>query len=103
MVSNIPYRHFGQDLWPSLPKGFRVMLLILCIVFICFALVKRDWAEAFTWFTNGLAFLYAFGAIAPKNYLERLRQEQAADDEEMPTADTTNVASLSEPTPENHK
>ena len=89
MISNVPYRHFGQDLWPSLPKGFRVMLLILCIVFICFALVKRDWAEAFTWFTTGLAFLYAFGAIAPKRYLEQLRQQQLAEaEDDLPTSET---------------
>ena len=77
MVSNLPYRHFGQDLWPSLPRGFRVMLLILFIVFICFALVRSGWADAFTWFVTALAFLYAFGAIAPASYLKQLRQQQA--------------------------
>ena len=103
MVSNVRYRHFGQDLWPSLPKGFRVMLLILCIVFICFALVKRDWAEAFTWFTTGLAFLYAFGAIASKNYVEMLRQSQAAEkDDEMPTSETILVTQSVIPTDNQH-
>ena len=87
MISNIPYRHFGQDLWPSLPRGFRVLLLILCIVFICFALVKRSWAEAFTWFTTGLGFLYAFGAIAAKGYLAQLRLEQS-EEEDPPTCET---------------
>ena len=91
MISSLPYRHFGQDLWPSLPRGFRVMLLIIFIVFMCFALalVKSSWTDAFTWFVTALAFLYAFGAIAPANYLKRLWEQQAEEeaDQSQPEAE----------------
>jgi CDP-diacylglycerol--serine O-phosphatidyltransferase len=74
MVSNLPYRHFGQNLWPSLPKGMRCFLLILTIIFGCFAVASRDWATAFIWFTAVLALCYSLGAIASKKLMAHLRQ-----------------------------
>lgn len=72
MISSLPYRHFGQDLWPSLPNGVRFSLLIMVVIFCCIALVSRDWAKAFIWFTSCASIIYAAGAIASKKYLAAL-------------------------------
>ena len=34
MVSSVPYRHFGQRIWPSLPNGVK---LLLCVAFLAMA------------------------------------------------------------------
>lgn len=78
MISNIKYRHFGQDLWPSLPKQLRAALLIIAIVFVCIALVSQDYAKVFTGFLAFLSVIYAFGARASRSYVDALFAAQAA-------------------------
>lgn len=76
MVSNLPYRHFGRDLWPSLPRGMRVFLLIAVIFLTCFALAKRGWTQTFIILIVFLAIAYAFIGLASKKYLRKLEEEQ---------------------------
>lgn len=64
MISNIPYRHFGQNLWPSVPRGLRLLFLIALIVIICLAIDYKDWETAFSWTMTLLALTYAVFAIA---------------------------------------
>ena len=76
MVSNLPYRHFGRDLWPSVPKGVRVFFLILTILITCFALVKQGWSKGFTILICFLSVVYAFIGLAPRSYIKKLEAEQ---------------------------
>ncbi len=79
MISNVPYRHFGRDLWPSLPKQFQAFILILAIVFCCIALVQREYAKTFTCFFAILGILYVVGARASQKHIQRLQEAQNAD------------------------
>ncbi|GEM_PF-203964 len=76
MVSNLPYRHFGRDLWPSVPKAIRVFFLILTILITCFALVKQGWSQAFTVLICFLSVVYAIIGLAPKSYIQKLERDQ---------------------------
>ena len=78
MISHVPYRHFGRDLWPSIPMGIRIFFLILVIFITCFALVKKGWSHAFLQLTIFLTVTYALGAIAYPRYLQKKRAEEAA-------------------------
>lgn len=70
MVSNIPYRHFGQSLWPAFPVAVKLLLLVVLTVFVNIMLVKRrDWEFAFVWFCMLISVLYAFFAIASRKQL----------------------------------
>lgn len=64
MVSNVPYLHFGQSLWPNLPRGIKLLLLIVLIVFVNIVLVKKqDWEAAFVWLCAALSLLYGIVGI----------------------------------------
>ncbi len=78
MISHVPYRHFGRDLWPSIPMGLRIFFLILIIFITCFALVKKGWTHAFIQLTILLTAAYALGAIAHPRYLQKKREEEKA-------------------------
>lgn len=73
MISNVPYRHFGRNLWPSIPRGIRLLLLIALIVIICLAVDYKDWETAFSWSMTIFAVAYAFGAIATPRQLRQLQ------------------------------
>lgn len=87
MVSHIPYRHFGRDLWPSLPTGLRVFFLLAIILVSCFALVQKGWSHALLQLTILLTITYALGAIAPKGYVKQRLEEAAREAEEAENAD----------------
>lgn len=76
MVSNLPYRHFGRDLWPSIPKSIRAFFLIVTIFITCFALVKQGWSKGFTILICFLSVVYALIGLAPKSYIKKLEEEQ---------------------------
>ncbi len=82
MISDLSYRHFGRNLWPSLPRGIRIFLLILVTVYSCIAIASLDWATSFIGLTALLSVVYALFAFATPAYLEKLFLEQAAEDEE---------------------
>jgi len=68
MISNIPYLHFGQSLWPNLPRAIKLLLLVGLLVFVNIVLVKKhDWEAVFIWFCAGLSLLYSIFAIKPRN------------------------------------
>ncbi len=70
MISNIPYRHFGQSLWPAIPVALKLLLMVVLIIFVNIVLVKRrDWEFAFVWFCMLISVMYAFFAIAGQKQL----------------------------------
>ena len=75
-VSTIPYRHFGQNLWPTMPRGLRAFLLLAVIVFVCCGLAKREYGRYLTLLFAFLSIAYAILAIASPGYLRRLREAQ---------------------------
>jgi len=67
MVSNIPYLHFGQSLWPELPRSIKLLLLVILVIFVNFVLVKKhDWEAGFIWLSTGMSVLYTLLAIKTK-------------------------------------
>jgi len=68
MISNIPYLHFGQSLWPELPRAIKLLLLVVLVIFVNIVLVKKhDWEAGFIWFCAGLSLLYSFFAVKRRN------------------------------------
>jgi len=64
MISNIPYKHFGQTLWPTMPRGLKLLLFIVLIIYANFAIVYRNyWVKTLIWTCLALALAYIFGAI----------------------------------------
>lgn len=64
MISSIPYKHFGQTMWPGLPKPLKLLFLLGLLIFINIVLAKRrDWEATFVWSCLGLSLLYALWGI----------------------------------------
>lgn len=66
MVSNIPYRHFGQDFWPKQSKSLKLFLLLGVLIFVSFAIVKYDCGVALIWLCAFMSALYAIIGISRK-------------------------------------
>ncbi|MBQ6473423.1 MAG: CDP-alcohol phosphatidyltransferase family protein [Victivallales bacterium] len=49
MVSNLPYCHFGQTLWPGMPRGLKALLFILIIFLTVLAFANRAYRPFFVW------------------------------------------------------
>lgn len=76
LVSSIRYRHFGQHMWPSLPRTLKLLLGILLLIFVNLAVgVRRHYGVPFLNFCFLMAVLYAVGGV---NY-----GGQEEDDEEV--------------------
>jgi CDP-diacylglycerol--serine O-phosphatidyltransferase len=73
MISNIPYLHFGQSLWPNTPRAIKMLLCILMIIFICVTFAHKIYRPAFVWWCFGISLVYTFCGISwrliikPKN------------------------------------
>ena len=77
MVSNVKYKHFGQKLWPTLPRTVKMLLFVLLLVFANFAIVFRNyWEQAFVWFCLALGLLYIVGAVNHQKQAEQPAGEQ---------------------------
>ena len=49
MVSNIPYCHFGQTMWPSMHKPMKLLFLLLLLMLTVFAVVQKSYRPSFVW------------------------------------------------------
>jgi len=68
MISNIPYLHFGQSLWPGLPRAIKLLVLVVLVIFVNIVLVKKhDWEAGFIWFCAVLSLLYSLFAVKLRN------------------------------------
>ena len=57
MVSRIRYRHFGQLIWPKLPRSLKVLAFVLFVVFVNKSLASESYV-AFELWCLGIAVLY---------------------------------------------
>lgn len=79
LVSSIPYRHFGQHMWPSLPRTLKLLLGILVLIFVNLAVgVRRHYGVPFRNVCFLMAVLYAAGGV---NYGGGEEEEEAAGDD----------------------
>ncbi len=64
MVSSVPYMHFGQRIWPSLPRGIRVLIFVLILLFFNISMADRaNYADSFKLFCFLMAGLYLLYGI----------------------------------------
>ncbi len=59
MISSIPYRHFGQKIWPNLPNGMKLLLFVFVLAMANIGLVDKDYRLAFLCLCMGLNLAYA--------------------------------------------
>ncbi len=58
MISSIPYRHFGQRIWPTLPNGMKLLLFVFVLAMANIGLVDKDYRLAFLCLCMGLNLAY---------------------------------------------
>ena len=58
MVSRIRYRHFGQLIWPKLPRSLKVLAFVLFLIFVNKSLASKESYVAFELWCFGIALLY---------------------------------------------
>jgi CDP-diacylglycerol--serine O-phosphatidyltransferase len=59
MVCNVRYRHFGHQIWPTLPNGMKVVCFILILIFLSMCMSdKKNYAGLFQLFCFSMAWLY---------------------------------------------
>jgi CDP-diacylglycerol--serine O-phosphatidyltransferase len=63
LISSIRYRHFGQHMWPSLPRTLKLLFGILLLIFVNLAVANRHYANSFRIYCFLMASLYALGGI----------------------------------------
>lgn len=83
MVSSIRYRHFGQHMWPSLPRALKLLLGILLLIFVNLAVgVRHHYGMPFLNFCFLMAVLYALGGVNYGGRAEAAAPEGEANGEE---------------------
>jgi len=63
MVCSVRYRHFGQRIWPGLPKTMKLLVLILLLIFVSMSFADRNYAGSFILFSFTMAASYALCGI----------------------------------------
>ena len=48
MISNIPYRHFGQKIWPSLPNSIKLLSFVLLLSLVNIVIADKNYKGAFS-------------------------------------------------------
>jgi CDP-diacylglycerol--serine O-phosphatidyltransferase len=77
MVCNVRYRHFGHQIWPSLPNGMKIVCFILVLIFLSMCLSNRNYTGAFQLFCFSMAWLYVlYGRDALAGKLPTTEQEK---------------------------
>jgi uncharacterized membrane protein HdeD (DUF308 family) len=82
LISNIRYRHFGQHMWPSLPRTLKLLFGILLLIFVNLAVANRHYANSFRIYCFVMACLYAVGGIDYKGDNDDDEEESATEDGE---------------------
>jgi CDP-diacylglycerol--serine O-phosphatidyltransferase len=59
MISSIPYRHFGQRIWPGLPNGMKLLLFVFVLAMANVGIADKDYRLAFLCLCMGLNLAYA--------------------------------------------
>jgi len=63
LVSSIRYRHFGQHMWPSLPRTLKLLFGILLLIFVNLTITVRHYSMPFRVYCFLMAALYAVSGI----------------------------------------
>lgn len=63
MISNVHYCHFGQTIWPSMPKFTKMLFFLLFIILTVFAIVQKHYRPAFIWCCFLCTIFYAIYGI----------------------------------------
>jgi CDP-diacylglycerol---serine O-phosphatidyltransferase len=59
MISNTPYRHFGQRIWPGLPNFGKLLAFVAVMILINLAVTQHSVAQAF----NLISLLFALAYV----------------------------------------
>ncbi len=70
MVSNVPYAHFGQIIWPNLPRPVKLLLFILIAILTIFAISHKSYRPSFVWFCVTITLVYLVYGIHSINRLK---------------------------------
>ncbi|MBT3286380.1 MAG: CDP-diacylglycerol--glycerol-3-phosphate 3-phosphatidyltransferase [Victivallales bacterium] len=76
LVSSIPYRHFGQHMWPSLPRTLKLLFGLLLLIFVNLAIANREYAILFRRYCFLMASLYAVSGIDYRGARGRRRKDE---------------------------
>ncbi|MBR0459296.1 MAG: CDP-alcohol phosphatidyltransferase family protein [Victivallales bacterium] len=63
MISNVPYCHFGQTMWPNMPRFLKLLLFLFIIILTVFAITHKSWRPTFVWFCVGITLVYLIYGI----------------------------------------
>lgn len=84
LVSSVRYRHFGQHMWPSLPRTLKLLFGILLLIFVNLTVAVRHYSMPFRVYCFLMAALYAVSGIdyGGKEDGEIGEDDDGGDDEE---------------------
>lgn len=81
MISNVPYRHFGQIVWPSMHRAFKLLLFVLLTIFAVFAIAHRSYRFPFLWWTFGISLAYLFlGTYRLRHHPDKVVEDELIDE-----------------------
>ncbi len=68
MVCPMRYRHFGRRIWPKLPNGMRLLLVILFLLFVNMSIADRSYLDSFKLFCFSMSCIYVIYGIDYQAY-----------------------------------
>ncbi len=75
MISNIHYCHFGQRIWPAIPKGTKMLIFILLIILSVLAVSQKKYGPYFIWCCFSLTVFYIIYGIHGVNRLPEIEPQ----------------------------
>ncbi|MBR4222808.1 MAG: CDP-alcohol phosphatidyltransferase family protein [Victivallales bacterium] len=76
MISNIEYCHFGQALWPAMPKAVKMLLMILVMILAVFAITQKMYRPSFVYCCFGFTLFYLVYGIHSVNRITPVETPQ---------------------------
>ena len=76
MISNVEYCHFGQTLWPAMPKAIKMLLMILVMILAVFAITQRMYRPSFVYCCFGFTLFYLIYGINSINRIKPVDNPQ---------------------------
>jgi CDP-diacylglycerol--serine O-phosphatidyltransferase len=75
MISNIPYRHFARSIWPCIPRGVKLLLCILMLIFTIVAITHKIYRSSFIWLCLISTVIYVVAGVDRRKPEEIAAQE----------------------------
>ena len=76
MISNVEYCHFGQTLWPAMPKAIKMLFMILVMILAVFAITQRMYRPSFVYCCFGFTLFYLIYGINSVNRIKPVENPQ---------------------------